>query len=164
MIAATTDELLTYLADLIETVERLGVVVLPPDDADDVDWERDGDDLMLDLATRLPASRHARTVDLVLQERWSPIERGRWVLAAYGYELRHHELDYRRALHRHDVDYFVRTYDVATHEHCEATMGHEVCSHYGGEPVRGAIDGFGRLYDAWLTSSKPDCSRLRCLG
>jgi len=164
MITATTDELLTYLADLIETVERFGAVVLPPHDADDVDWARQGDDLILDLATRLPAAPRAHSVDLVLQERWGPTVGGRWVLAEYGYEVRHHGLDYRRALHRHDVDYFVRVFGVATHEHCETSLGHGTCGHYAGEPVRGAIDGFRRLYEVWLTGSKPDCSRLRCLG
>jgi hypothetical protein len=164
MIAATTDELLAYLADLIEIAERFGATVLPPDDAEDVAWEQDGDDLVLDLATRLPAPRRSRHVDLVLQERWSPTARDEWVLVEYGYELRHHELDYRRALHRHDVGYFVRAHDVATHEHCEATMGHAVCGRYAGEPVNGAIDGFRRLYSVWLSNTKPDCSRLRCLG
>lgn len=164
MIAASTDDLLTYLADLVETAERFGATVLPPDDADDVAWEQDGDDLVLDLATRLPAHRRSGDVDLVLQERWSRGTRGEWVLVEYGYELRHRELDYRRALHRHDVEYFVRTYDVATHEHCEATLGHVVCGHYSGEPLSGAIDGFDRLYNVWLSNTKPDCSRHHCLG
>lgn len=164
MIAASTDELLTYLADLIETAERFGATVLPPGDADDVAWAQDGEDLVLDLATRLPAHRRSRDVDLVLQERWSPGTRDQWVLVEYGYELRHHELDYRRALHRHDVEHFVRTHDVATHEHCEAAMGHAVCGHYSGEPVSGAIDGFRRLYNVWLSNTKPDCSQLHCLG
>ncbi len=166
MIAASTDELLTYLADLIETAERSGATVLPPDDADDVAWEQDRDDLVLDLATRLPAHRRSRDVDLVLQERWSPSTRDprdAWVLVEYSYELHHHELDYRRALHRHDVAHFVRTHDVATHEHCEATMGHVVCGRYSGEPVSGAIDGFRRLYNVWLSNTKPDCSQLHCL-
>ena len=86
------------------------------------------------------------------------------MLVEYGYELRHLELDYRRALHRHDVEYFVRTFDVATHEHREAAMGVAACGHYAGEPVSGAIDGFRRLYNAWLSNAIPDCSQLRCLG
>jgi len=43
-------------------------------------------------------------------------------------------------------------------------MGSVVCGHYSGEPVSGAIDGFRRLYNAWLSNSKPDCSQLHCLG
>ena len=163
MIATSTDGLLTYLADLIETAERFGATVLPPHDADDVGWERDGDDLVLDLATRLPADSRSRVIDLAIQERWSPSSRDSWSLVEYAYELRHNELDYRRALHRHDVDYFVRTRDVAVHEHCEATMGHVDCSHDSGEPVSGAIDGFRRLYDLWLSNAKPDCLHLHCL-
>ena len=58
----------------------------------------------------------------------------------------------------------MRTYDVATHEHCETTTGHVVCSHYTGEPVNGAIDGFNRLLDVWLEASKPDSFHLRCLA
>lgn len=164
MIAASTDQLLTYLADLIDTVERFGATVLPPDDADDVAWQQDGDDLVVDLATRLPSHSRSRAVELVLQERWSPTTRDELALVEYAYELRHHELDYRRALHRHDVDYFVRTHDVAAHEHCEATMDHAACGHYSGEPVSGAIDGFRRLYNVWLSNTKPDCSELHCLG
>ena len=163
MITATTEGLLTYLADLIETVERYGATVLPPNDADEVHWGSSGNDLVLDLGTRLPSPHRVRPAELVLQERWVPGGRGRWELAEYGYELRDPALNYRRALHRHDVDRFVGAFDVVTHEHCEATMGVEICGHYAGEPVSGAIDGFFRLYGIWLTYSRPDCSELRCL-
>lgn len=161
MITATTDDLLTYLSDVIETAERFGATVLPPNDAADVGWDQDDESLVMDLATRLPVARRSQYVDLVLRERWRPAGEDRWALDEYDYELRHHELDYRRALHRHDVDYFVRTYDVATHEHCEATMGQVVCGHYAGDPVSGALDGFMRLYDVWLENAKPDCLSRR---
>ena len=164
MITATTDDLLTYVADLIETVERYGAILLPPNDAPDVALEQEMGDLVFELGTRLPVDRRSRHVDLVLSERWTSQGPDVYALAEYGYELRNHELDYRRALHRHDVDSFVRTHDVATHEHCEATMGHEVCSHYAGPPGSGAIDGFLRLYAVWLAGTKPDCSELSCLG
>ena len=163
MIAASTGELLGYLADVIAEAERYGATILPPHDGDEVAWARDGDDLVMDVASRLPVERGSAPVDLVLQERWRPHGRA-WFMAEYGYELRHHQLDYRRALHRHDEEYFVRTHGVATHEHCESTMGHETCGHYAGEPVRGALDGLMRLYNVWLTGRKPDCSMLRCLG
>lgn len=164
MIRATTDELLTYVADLIETVERYGATVLPPNDAPDVALEQDGNRLLLELGTRLPVDRRSKDVDLSLSERWTPQGSDAYVLDEYGYELRDLELDHRRALHRHDVEYFIRSYDVATHEHCEATLGHEVCSHYAGPPASGAIDGFLRLYGVWLAGTKPHCSSLRCLG
>ncbi len=80
------------------------------------------------------------------------------------YEIRHHELGYRRAFHRHDAERFLRAFDVATHEHCEATLGHAACSHYFGDPVVDATDGFRRIYELWLTDEKPDCSILPCLG
>jgi hypothetical protein len=82
----------------------------------------------------------------------------------YAYELRHHEIGYRRAFHRHDEAYFVRKHGVATHEHCEATMGVEICSHYYGKPVVDAFDGFRRLYELWLTDLRPDCLALTCFG
>jgi hypothetical protein len=81
-----------------------------------------------------------------------------------GYELRHHELGYRRAFHRHDTASFVRLYDVATHEHCEPTIGLATCEHYYGEPIADAFDGFERPYGHWLADRTPDCSLLRCLG
>lgn len=163
MIEATTEELLDYLADVIERAERFGATVLPPNDRETVAWERDGDELSMDLVVHPPVGSRSRLVEIALRERWRAVGGDRWELAEYGYELRDHELDCRRALHRHDVDRFVRTWDVATHEHCEATMGHAVCGHYAASPCRGALDGFDRLYELWLTGTKPDCSRLRCL-
>ena len=124
-----------------------------------------GDELCMDLAVHPPVGRRARLVEIVLRERWRAVGSDRWELAEYGYELRHHELTYRRALHRHDVNNFVRTYGVATHEHSEAAMGNPAFGHYlTNPPCRGALDGFDRLYGVWLAGTKPDCSQLRCLG
>ena len=164
MIEATTEELLDYLANIIMRAERFGGTVLPPHDAETVAWERHGDELHMALAVHPPVGSGSRPVVIELRERWHAIGGGRWELAEYGYELRDYELDYRRTLHRHDVDHFVRTYGVATHEHCEASMGNPACGHYAASPCRGALDGFDRLYDVWLTGMKPDCSQLRCLG
>ena len=164
MIAESTEALLAYLADLIETAERYGATILPPDDGEEASWERDRADLVMELEMGLPATRRSRPAEIALAERWGPGGRDQWVLVEYAYELRHHELDYRRALHRHDVDHFVRAFGVATHEHCEVPMGHAVCGHYAGEPPRGAIDGFLRLLDLWLSGERPRCSNLRCFG
>lgn len=164
MITATAEQLLTYVADLIETVEQYGATVLPPHDRPDVALEQDGADLVFELGTRLAVTRRSPDADLSLSERWTPQGSDVYVLGEYGYELRDHQLDYRRALHRHNVDYFLRNHDVTTHEHCEAMMGHEVCGHYAAGPVSGAIDGFFQLYAVWLARAKPDCSELRCLG
>lgn len=165
MTLASTNDLLAYLADLVEELERYGVTLLPPDDADEITLAQDPDgSLVIDLAGRLPVARRSRDVDLELFERWQLVDPDRWACVEYAYELRHHEIGYRRALHRHDEAYFVRMHGVATHEHCEATMGVEVCGHYYGQPVADAFDGFRRLYGTWLTDQKPDCLALVCLG
>jgi hypothetical protein len=162
---ASKDELLAYLADLVGELERHAVTLLPPGDADEVALGREPDgSLVLDLEGRLPTERRSRDVELVLFERWQLISHDQWACVEYAYELRHHEVGYRRALHRHDEQYFVRMYGVATHEHCESTMGVEVCRHYNGQPVADAFDGFRRLYETWLTDEKPDCRVLTCLG
>jgi len=162
---ASADELLVYLADLVEELERYGVTLLPPDDSDEITLgqEHDGS-LIIDLEGRLPMPRRSGDVDLDLFERWQPTGRDQWVCVEYRYELRHHELQYRRAFHRHDEAYFVRLYGVATHEHCEATMGLPSWGHYYGQPAADALGAFRRLYDLWLTDQKPDCLGLTCLG
>jgi hypothetical protein len=162
---ASTNELLTYLADLVEELERYAVTLLPPDDGDQSSLGRDQDgSLVIDLEGRLPMSRRSGAVDLDLFERWRPTGRDEWACVEYRYELRHHEIGYRRAFHRHDEEHFVRMHGVATHEHCEATIGVEACGHYYGLPVADAFDGFRRLYGTWLTDQKPDCAALDCLG
>ena len=165
MTLASTNELLVYLADLVEELERYAVSLLPPTDSDEITLGQESDgSLVIDLEGRLPVSRPSRGVDLELFERWQPTGLDQWACVEYGYELRHHEIGYRRAFHRHDEDFFVRMHGVATHEHCEATMGVEMCRHYYGQPVADAFDGFRRLYATWLTDQKPDCLALICLG
>lgn len=161
---ASADALLTYLADLIEEMERLAVTILPPNDADDVQLgeEEDGS-LVIDLACRPPLDRRSADVEIETFERWRQTSRGRFERAEYAFEIRHHELGYRRAYHRHDTDRFLRAFDVATHEHCEAALGYPTCDHHFGDPVADARDGFRRLYGLWLTDEKPDCSKLTCL-
>ena len=165
MILATSDDLLAHFADLVDELERYAVTLAPPADSDDVAIEEEDDGTLVVLAQgRLPMPRRSDDVHLVLHERWRPVGGDLFTCAEYQYELRHHGLDYRRALHRHDEEYFVRKYGVATHEHCEATLGIEACGHYFGEPVADASDAFRRLYNLWLTDEKPDCRSLRCLG
>ena len=165
MTLASTNELLAYLADLVEELERYAVSLLPPDEGDEITLGRDLDgSLVIDLGGRLPTSRRSNDADLELFERWQLTGPDQWACVEYKHELRHHEIGYRRAFHRHDEAYFVRMYGVATHEHCEATLGVEVCGHYYGQPVADAFDGFRRLYDTWLTDQKPGCLALICLG
>ena len=165
MTLASANDLLVYLADLVEELERFAVILLPPDDGDEITLGRDQDgSLVIDLEGRLPTSRRSSDVDLDLFERWQQTGADEWACVEYRYELRHREIGYRRAFHRHDETYFVRMFGIATHEHCEATIGVEVCGHYFGQPVADAFDGFRRLYGAWLTDQKPDCLALTCLG
>jgi hypothetical protein len=162
---ASADALLTYLADLVERIERLAVAVLPPNDADEIELGREDDgSLVIDLDCRPPLPRRSADVEIEIFERWRPIEHDRYERVDYKYEIRHHELGYRRAFHRHDAEHFLRAFDVVTHEHCEATLGSATCDHYSGDPVADATDGFRRVYELWLTDERPDCSTLPCLG
>lgn len=164
MSQATADELLTYLADLLEHLDRFAGTLLPPDNGDHITLGQEPDgSLVIDLRARLPASRRSNDVDLSIFERWRPMGRDPWELAEYAYELLDHEAGYRRAFHRHDVEAFVRAHGRATHEHCEATLGLVTCGHYAGDPVTDAFDGFERLYEIWLTGERPDCAALTCL-
>lgn len=158
------DALLSYLADLVEEIERFAVTVLPPNDAPRIELGREPDgSLVIDLECQPPASRRSARIDMVLFERWRPLASDRLERSDYAFELRDHERSYRRAFHRHDAASFVAAFDVATHEHCEPTLGHVLCEHYGGEPVADAIDGFRRLYALWLANGVPDCGALPCL-
>lgn len=162
---ATEDALLSYFADLIEQIERFAVTVLPPNDSDDISLGREGDGaLVIDLECRPPLSRRSADVLMEVAERWRPTGDDRFERVDYKFEIRHDELKYRRAFHRHDVQHFLRAYDVATHEHCEATIGVVSCRHYFGEPIIDAEAGFMRLYELWLSDEKPDCSMLPSLG
>jgi hypothetical protein len=162
---ATEDALLTYFADLVETIERFAVTVLPPNDADEISLGREDDGaLVVDLECRPPVSRRSANVRINIFERWRPGLRDRYERVDYKFEILHDERQYRRAFHRHDAEQFLHAFDVATHEDCEATLGVAVCNHYFGEPVVDAEDGFMRLYELWLSDEKPDCSGLPCLG
>ena len=161
---ASEDALLTYLADLVETIERFAVTVLPPNDSEDIALGREeGGALVIDLECRAPVSRGSADVDIEIFERWRPIGLDRYERMDYKFEIRHHELQYRRAFHRHDAERFLPAFDVATHEHCEATIGHAACDHYFGGPVADAIEGFMLLYELWLSGGRPVCSSLLCL-
>jgi hypothetical protein len=161
---ATEDALLTYFADLIAEIERFAVTVLPPNDSAEVSLGRDDGALVIDLECRPPLSRRSADVQIMIFERWRQARSDQYERVDYKFEIRHDELQYRRAFHRHDVEHFLSAFDVATHEHCEATIGHPACGHYFGEPVVDAQDGFRRLYELWLSDEKPDCASLPCLG
>lgn len=165
MTLASTDDLATYLADLVERLDRFAVMLLPTRSGDAIELGQEDDgSLVIDLEARLPVARRSPEVAFDLFERWAPAGGDSFERTAYRFELRNHDIGYRRAYHRHHVDSFVRAFDVATHEHCEAPIGFSTCSHYHGPPVVDAFDAFDRLYDLWLMDAAPDCSALRCLG
>lgn len=164
MIEAARDGLLGYLADIVERAERYGASVLSPNAADAVAWVARGDTLVMRVLIRPPVHPQSERVEIELRDRWRATGADRWSLAEYAYELRDLELGHRRALHRHHVDSFVRAFGVATHEHCEAPIGHAPCPHHRAEPCAGAIDGLERLYGLWLSGTRADCRSLRCLG
>lgn len=163
MTPVTEAGLAAYLSAAVEWGERHAITFVGIDDGLFLGREPDGA-LVIDLEGRLPAAPRTRPAELEIFERWRATPGEGLVRVEYAFELRHRTLDYRRALHHHDESTFVRHHMVATHEHCEATMGHAVCGHYFGFPVQGAIDGMSRLYDLWQSGAKPDCSGLRCLG
>ena len=100
MTLASASDLLTYLADLIETLERYAVTLLPPSDAYEVGLEQEPDgSLVIDIEGRLPASRNSKDVDLRLFERWREVDQDAWLCVEYRYELRHHELHYLSLIH-----------------------------------------------------------------
>ena len=163
MTTVSEADLASYLADIVEWGERFALAFVGVEDGLLLGREPDGA-LVIDLEGRLPTAPGTRAPELDVFERWRSAPGAGFRRAEYRFELRHHQLDYRRGLHGHDEAHFVRQYQVATHEHCEAAMGVELCGHYFGFPVQSAIDGMSRLYDVWLGNRKPDCSVLRCLG
>ena len=67
---ATEDTLLAYFADLVETIERFAVTVLPPNASDVISLGRDRERLLLiDLECRPPVSRRSAAVDIDIFER-----------------------------------------------------------------------------------------------
>ncbi len=162
---ATEADLAAYLSAIVQWGERYAVTFVGIDEADGLVLGREPDGaLVIDLEGRLPTPPRTRPAEIDVFERWRAVPGQGLVRAEYSFELRHRTLEYRRALHHHDEQHFVRQYQVATHEHCEATMGFVACGHNFGFPVQSAIDGMTRLYDIWQSGAKPDCSDLRCLG
>ncbi|MEZ4595406.1 MAG: hypothetical protein R3C32_00465 [Chloroflexota bacterium] len=150
------------LVEVIDLMERFGAVVVSPDGQGDATVAHEPSGL---LRIRLEARLSSRSgdADIELIELWGQPARTRGIGWSTRTSCAIARLGYRRAFHRHDVNFFVRRHDVATHEHCESTIGGVVCHHSAGEPVHDATDGFLRLYGQWLQNSPPDCAALRCL-
>ena len=86
-----------------------------------------------------------------------------WHLVEYTYELIDHERDSRRALHLHNADWFVQTYRVVVHEHCERPIGTTHCDHFAGTPVRDGYEALDRLMETWTHDDPVDCTSYACL-
>ena len=125
-----------------------------PNDADEIELGREDDgSLVIDLECRPPRPRRSADVEIEVFERWRPIGPDRFERVDYRFEIRHHELRYRRAFHRHDAERILRAFDVATHDHCEATLGHATCARDVDDPAACASDGYRRVYELWLSES-----------
>ena len=161
MIRASRQELGGYVRDLVATMERFGST-FHDIDLLELRAHRDGT-VRLDLTADLPWGPAAITPTVRMREVWRPEGVESVELAQYAYELLHPPLDYRRALHLHQPEAFLRAFGRPEHEHCEAPVGWAACEHVAGEPVRGAIDGFRRLLEVFVTGEPADCRALRCL-
>lgn len=162
MILARRSELDGYVADLVTTMERFGATV---QDADPLVLRAHSDgSIRLDVTASLPWIPAVTAPAIRVREIWRPSGHMVTELAQYAYELFHPGLDYRRALHLHQPDAFLRAFGRREHEHCEVPIGRSPCEHVAGDPVRGGLDGFRRLLDVFITGEPPDCRALRCLG
>jgi len=112
----------------------------------------------------LPGSGLPRSSELQFRERWTRTYPDQpWRLTEYAYELLDYERDARFALHLHDQAWFVDTYRVVVHEHCEHPIGSVTCKHYAGAPVANSFDAVDRLLEIWTRDILPDCSASVCL-
>ena len=99
-----------------------------------------------------------------LRERWTrPFRDHAWRLVAYAYGLLDEERDVRFALHLHDQDWFIDTYRVVVHEHCESPIGSVRCKHYAGAPVADGYQAVDRLLEIWTSDTPLDCAAHVCL-
>jgi hypothetical protein len=118
----------------------------------------------ISISGDLPGSGMPRRSELQFSERWIRTYADQpWRLAEYAYELLDHERDVRVALHLHDQAWFVDTYKVVVHEHCEHPIGSVACRHYAGAPVANSFDAVDRLLEIWTRDTPPDCTASVCL-
>ncbi len=151
-----------YLADIAELLERYGAVL---DFADEelVVERSPADYRSFELRSFLPDGRRPPRSVLGLREIWRPVGADEYERWEYGYELLDHVRDYRRALHLHDCDVFIRRFDVVVHEHCERPIGTIPCDHYAGQPIRDSYQAVEHLVATWVDPAGPDCEALPCL-
>lgn len=152
-----------YISRVAELLERYGVVLdLQPDQDLVLDQSPSGA-VSFEVRGFLPDGRKPPRSTLELREVWRPVAAGELERAEYEFELLDHERDIRRAFHRHDVDVFIRRFQVVVHEHCERPIGSAPCPHGAGNPVRDAYGGVELLVGLWVHPGVTDCAAMRCL-
>lgn len=149
-----------YVASLAQRIATTGADIAAPrieygDGARSAQLYMDGD---------LPGSSIPPTSTIHLVERWSRSYVDQpWRLDEYAYDLIDHERDVRIAFHLHDADWFVNTYRVVVHEHCERPIGVSTCRHYAGTPIARGFEALDRLMSAWMSEAVEDCALRTCL-
>ena len=155
-----TLDISAYAAQLARRIESTGADVLGPR-ITYVTGQLVAD---VSITAELPGSGFPRNSEMRLSERWSrPYLDQPWRLAEYAYELLDYERHARLALHLHDKAWFVDTYNIVVHEHCEAPIGDVHCRHYAGPPVSDSFDAVDRMLETWMDDRAPDCTAKTCL-
>ena len=160
----TYDEVADYLTRVAMLLERNGVTLrVHEGKALDLNEREVTGELSFELCGDLPDSQRPSRSELVVREKFQLAAPDDYVRVAYAYELLDYALDFRRAFHLHDPEWFEREFLVVVHEHCECPIGHVLCGHFEGSPIKDAYGGVMTLMDTWCTEP-PDCSQLQCLG
>jgi len=143
------EEIDDYASRLVALLERFGVALTKPGDAEPVDvLEADDGSLSFELVGSLPDGREPTLSTVEVRERFQPTAGARFERDRYAYELMDRERGFRRAFHLHDPEWFERRYLVVVHEHCERPIGTAPCAHYHGSPIRDGFAGAVTLIDA----------------
>lgn len=156
-------ELEDYVSRIALQLERYGVTLdLGPDGAIAIE-ESPGGTLSFDLRGFLPDGRQPPLAELAVREKWRPRGGDTFERWEYEYELVDHARRFRHAFHLHDAESFLRRFDVAVHEHCERPIGHRLCEHFAGLPVRDGYRAVEVLFELWTSPTLADCAAMTCL-
>lgn len=117
--------------------------------------------LSFSFAALLPGPPPPQAPEIRLGERWSRVERDRYLLVQYEYDFIERPLNRRRAFHRHDESWFLDRFAVTVHEHCEEVIGQAACSHYYGLPID-PFEAIRRFTLLWA-QAELGCGDLQCM-
>lgn len=160
---ATYEACATYLQQVVQLLEQYGAALSKPADGDDLELtEDDAGILTYELRAELADGISPALARIEVREAFEIVDSDLYERTRYEYELLDTARDYRRALHLHSPEAFVRAYQVVVHEHCERPIGTVECHHYEGSPIKDAFAGVRALMGIW-TADAPDCRRLRYL-